>query len=1219
MSRGGRHSSIFLCAAFAFCCGTLLASPPTEAKTTSEGLFEGLENLEIRTQDQKESQQGIQVAASTPRFFGEVEADHDFHFMVLPMQNRRIQQFEQPTVVRELRSALHDSTLVAKSVGQRTVSKSEKKEGKGQGEEGREARAGRQGQDGRDFGTLWEAKREHRDGGGRGGEHSVGDEYTNADSSSKAASSGRVNPNQCRRKGEREERGGWRVDEQSQSDEEAACRERHHRRGSLAEPQQPRASGTRSNAGATLDSQGADAAAEIRKSSRYVAHADWRTRPKVEGLARVHDQEACRATLPFPDQTADIDGKVCRNEGKGQGAAERDQGSRRFHEAARGRRVPGDWRRKSIRRKNRSDCDVSLYDEEEVDRDVCFVVSYEQLENWDSKPWSYRPGQFTEHAWKDLYQQGAGLQQLVNGRDNRVLCQGRFAEEINELYGIKRLCGERALRDLAGRDLLHGWKGRTDIRGIATYGLCNVAVGDRSVEIDLEGATSAQDVIDDIEGKIQELWNDRWQQYSTRIYVVDPQPQDGQLHLIVEFEGANTAMHNVPVLFEECCYDGTTTWTMRQAAYLGHLVRWQEAAEQLGISPDGLSRRGNILCIWVGPRMITDDEQYMVRPGCKYTMSYRTHGDGEYNDDGSRQSKRPRTTEEGERGRRDEHQEEGHLEGEDGDVEGGESEDPQTSEEEEAFTKAYMFHWVGDYALERLDRIGPVNRHAQVAEAWGIDPQDVIGLHPLRARPSDLRPDREALITRWRSDNEHRQWMTDVQVLLDIRLEGRDQGVKRRSVRWIRHQMTQQGILRWVRIDDYCRRTLADRCQIWFNNILWQDEDQAVQNIKMGDYLRVSLPPETTRSVLDQERRLARIERIQREERFFDDDETTSEEEAEQEEVPASESTHGRHTEEEPELHTEMKIPIALEGLVETAMYQPSLKRSGASEDEALDFSEVWDLLGWMDSAITIPSWIPPEGLDWHPATKSWIDDIAWWNLETPDEIWFYTDGSKMKEGSGAATIMYIKSQGVWYYGGFLSQPCPVRCAHFAELVALAMSMHWLNNVLMYCALTQDFMPTVFFAFDATSAGYKIFGRWGGDKYPMETNNLRSIWTMITMRYRFAWHTLHEKAHEGNPGNEGANTLAQGAAQGKFRTRSGSTWATFLTTTNEMAVHWLWALWKREWQPFWNGRVLNLPDRPTTSPDRAALQHLLHQGFGYGVQISGVTDEGPFWTCLKNS
>ena len=32
-----------------------------------------------------------------------------------------------------------------------------------------------------------------------------------------------------------------------------------------------------------------------------------------------------------------------------------------------------------------------------------------------------------------------------------------------------------------------------------------------------------------------------------------------------------------------------------------------------------------------------------------------------------------------------------------------------------------------------------------------------------------------------------------------------------------------------------------------------------------------------------------------------------------------------------------------------------------------------------------------------------------------------------------------------------------------------------------------------------------------------------------------------------------------------------------------------------------------------------AYDSVKNQGFGYGVQISGVPDEGPFWTCLKKS
>ena len=1247
MSRGGRHSSVFLCAVVVAYCGTLLASPPTEAKAKSEGLFERLENLEIRPQNHQEGQQGVQGAATTSRIFGEAKADHDFHYMVLPVQSRRIQQFEQPTVVRELRSALHDSTLVAKSVGQRKVAKSEKEERKGQREESREARASCQGQGGRGSGTFWKDEREYRQGRRVGSEHTVGDNDTNASSSSKDAGSSRVNTNQCCSQGEGKERRSWRSDEQSQSDEETASGEGHHRRGRFVEPQQSGAVSARPHAGAALDSQSADATAKSRESKRCVAHADWGTRPEVEDLARVHDQEAWRATESLSRKEESPYRKTCGDESKSEGIAKRNQGGGGLHENARGRRILGNFGGQPLRRSDRPDrterrrrcghelevskkedrraggrsifaakgaknremrwnnvVQICLYEEGGEDRDLCFEVTNMQLANWDSKPWSYRPGRFAMRAGYELFQRGIGLHRPVQQRQQRDGGELCLCRPKNELYDIKRLCGGRAHRELPVQGLQQGllqeWIGKSPVRQVVTYGLCNVAIGERHATIDTDKIQDDQAMLNEIERVVQELWHDRWRQNSTRIYVVEPQPhsgyrEEGQLHLIVEHEGEATAMQNVPVLFEECCYDGKELWTMKHAAYLDHVVSWYGAAQQLGLPTEELCRQGNYLCVWLGSQLITDDDQYLVPQGCKFTMSYRTCGNGGREEEAPQVNKKMRTEYE----QRDDGQEEqeDQRDGGDEEPEGEESEEPTTSEEEDDPSRAYMFHWVGDYAYERLDQGSPVHRRSMVAGVWGIDVEEVIGLHPLRARPPDLRPDHEALITRWRSDNEHRQWLTDVQVLLDIRLEGRDQGVKRRSVRWIRHQMTWHGILRWLRIDEYCRRTMGGQCQIWFNNVLWLENDPEIKNVKMGDYLRISLPPEATRDVLEQERRLKRIERIQREERFFagEDTDTPSESEEDQEEDPGTDSAGSRRTEEEPEPHAELLAHITIAGRLSHQEYQPTCRPQDDGDPTALDFGEVWDLLAWMDAAITIPAWLPPEGVEWHSATTQWINELAWWNMEPPDEIWYYTDGSKTKEGSGAATMMYIKSGNSWYYGGYLSQPCPVRCAHFAEIVAIGMSIHWLNNILMYCAMTQDRLPNVVFAFDATSAGYKIFGRWGGDKYPEETNNLRSVWMMMTMRYRFTWQTRHQKAHEGDPGNEGANTLAQGAATGRFRTRSTSTWATYLITTNEMAVHWLWSLWKSEWQEFWKGRLLYLPAKPETQPDHSTLHRLLQQ------------------------
>lgn len=228
----------------------------------------------------------------------------------------------------------------------------------------------------------------------------------------------------------------------------------------------------------------------------------------------------------------------------------------------------------------------------------------------------------------------------------------------------------------------------------------------------------------------------------------------------------------------------------------------------------------------------------------------------------------------------------------------------------------------------------------------------------------------------------------------------------------------------------------------------------------------------------------------------------------------------------------------AYKALNDVRGYQPPSLEDKATS--GLPFDDVWDLLEWMDAAITQPSWLPPAGCEWPACSWLWLEED--WILQHADELRFYTDGSKTRVGSGAAVVLYVRSGETWHYGGYLSQPCAIACAHFAELLALTMSFHWLNNLLMFCALSQPSLPSVTFAFDATSAGFKAFGNWSASSYTAEAENIRSVWLMLTHRYTFNWTLEHVRSHQGDPGNEMADVLAKAAAEETFNCRSTSTW-----------------------------------------------------------------------------
>ena len=101
--------------------------------------------------------------------------------------------------------------------------------------------------------------------------------------------------------------------------------------------------------------------------------------------------------------------------------------------------------------------------------------------------------------------------------------------------------------------------------------------------------------------------------------------------------------------------------------------------------------------------------------------------------------------------------------------------------------------------------------------------------------------------------------------------------------------------------------------------------------------------------------------------------------------------------------------------------------------------------------------------------------------------------------------------------------------------------------------------------FDATSAGYKAFGQWGGGRYPEIVANLRSVIYFLEARYGISISYFHVKGHSSDPGNEAANTVAQckGDSLDCY-----STWLRYFDCHQPDEIHWLWALWKPEWAPY---------------------------------------------------
>ena len=271
-----------------------------------------------------------------------------------------------------------------------------------------------------------------------------------------------------------------------------------------------------------------------------------------------------------------------------------------------------------------------------------------------------------------------------------------------------------------------------------------------------------------------------------------------------------------------------------------------------------------------------------------------------------------------------------------------------------------------------------------------------------------------------------------------------------------------------------------------------------------------------------------------------------------------------------------------LEEATEGQKYNPWREKHLEERAVGLDFDDVFSLWQWLDAATPTVEWILPEGVEWKKEARPWTD-LEWWDLCYAEEICIYTDGSASSSGCAASAVFFILTQGQWFFGGYLCHVLQGEpCAHRAELHGLIAGLHWLNETLRRISYFQQSMPKITFAFDATSAGYKAFGEWGGSRFQGIVANIRAIIYFVEARFGVDLNYEHVLGHRGHPGNEAADTIAYNWTA--FSNSRSSVWVDFLEVNTPWEIQWLWTIWKREWKDLWKEGRLLLPQAPKTFP-----------------------------------
>ena len=168
-------------------------------------------------------------------------------------------------------------------------------------------------------------------------------------------------------------------------------------------------------------------------------------------------------------------------------------------------------------------------------------------------------------------------------------------------------------------------------------------------------------------------------------------------------------------------------------------------------------------------------------------------------------------------------------------------------------------------------------------------------------------------------------------------------------------------------------------------------------------------------------------------------------------------------------------VPISLSEIIGPRSDPPH--QLELSAEGGIDFSGVVDALAWLDSHVTLPSYVDPPGVVWHESSTDWIC-LNWWVDEPIREIHFYTDGSKRSAGCGLATALFVLTMdGDWLFGGYKAMKIEQQGSYAAELSALVVTFKWLYDIGRLSCTLPD---VAFVHFDSTSAGFRSTGHWEG-------------------------------------------------------------------------------------------------------------------------------------------
>ena len=257
-----------------------------------------------------------------------------------------------------------------------------------------------------------------------------------------------------------------------------------------------------------------------------------------------------------------------------------------------------------------------------------------------------------------------------------------------------------------------------------------------------------------------------------------------------------------------------------------------------------------------------------------------------------------------------------------------------------------------------------------------------------------------------------------------------------------------------------------------------------------------------------------------------------------------------------------------------------------------VDFAKTLDVIDWLDSHFTLPSYDVESVLQghahWLPQCTEWLRS-EWFQWEGPiDKIRVYYDGSFLPQTdqAGSAAVAFVMQSNQWKFAGAISAhlPQPTRGSYTAELTASLLATKFAYDLTKLAVEISQSCPLIDFVFDSLTVGKQTEGLWQAKQSSMTCHAIRSLICIIEKRWKIRCQHRFVPGHSGDPGNEIADTVANCAAQGYPL----QDWTNFLARFEQKhfvnALEWAWGLFAPQLGLRWQDGKLVLPAQPCTQP-----------------------------------